>query len=76
MVAARLGCNKNIGIDNDRDGYFKSAKLIAKRLNINNVKFIKEEIKPSSTFASTDIVDMSRFFNADYGRESSYLISL
>ena len=56
MVASRLGCNRSVGIDNDRDKHFKNAKLIAERLNLNNVEFMKEEITPSSTFASTDIV--------------------
>lgn len=56
MVASWLGCNRSIGIDNDRDKFFNNAKLIAERLNIKNMEFKKEEITPSSIFDSTDIV--------------------
>ena len=56
MVAARLGCDRSVGIDNDRDKHFNNAKLIAERLGLNNVEFRKAEISPSSEFASTDIV--------------------
>jgi len=56
MVASRLGCSRCFGIDNDRDKHFSNAQLIAERLNIKNIEFEKEEIRPSSTFTSTDIV--------------------
>jgi hypothetical protein len=56
MVASRLGCDRSIGIDNDRDGHFRKAKLIAQRLCLKNVEFKKDEITPNSIFASTDIV--------------------
>ncbi len=56
MTAAWLGCHRSIGIDNDRDGYFSKAKLIAERLNLKQVEFRKEEITPSSRFEPTDIV--------------------
>lgn len=56
MVAARLGLNRSIGIDNDRDGHFNNSKLIAERLNLRNVEFKKEDITPCSTFEATDIV--------------------
>lgn len=56
MVASRLGCNRSIGIDSDRDKHFDNATLIAERLNLNGIEFKKEEITPSSKFFSTDIV--------------------
>ncbi|MFH1114442.1 MAG: class I SAM-dependent methyltransferase [Pseudomonadota bacterium] len=55
MVASRLGCDRSIGIDNDRDRHFSNAKVIANRLNIN-VDFRNDDITPHSTFPSTDIV--------------------
>lgn len=56
MVAARLGCDLSIGIDNDRDKHFNNATLIADRLGQVNVKFQKEEITATSSFVATDIV--------------------
>lgn len=56
MIAARLGCNLSIGIDNDRDKHFSNATLIAARLGHANVIFQKEEITPTSSFGGTDIV--------------------
>jgi hypothetical protein len=56
MLASRLGCNRSIGIDNDRDNHFGNANLIAERLNLNGIEFKKAEISPSSKLSSTDIV--------------------
>lgn len=56
MVAARLGCSRSIGIDNDHDGHFKNAKLIAERLGIQGIEFIKENISPDTALIPTDIV--------------------
>ncbi|KPK25500.1 MAG: hypothetical protein AMK69_14150 [Nitrospira bacterium SG8_3] len=56
MVASRLGCNRSIGIDNDKDKHFENANLIADRLNLPGLEFKKEEITPHSKFFSTDIV--------------------
>ena len=56
MVASRLGCQRSIGIDNDKDKHFENAHIIAQRLNLEGVEFKKEEIAPHSKFAATDIV--------------------
>ena len=57
MVAANLGCDKSIGIDNNRDGHFTSVRLIAETLNLGSgISFIEETITPTSSFESTDIV--------------------
>jgi hypothetical protein len=84
MVASRLGCNKCIGIDSDRDQHLKNAKLIAERLNLSNIEFMKEEITPGSAFASTDIVanvgglyhvdDPEKILELSYKMANKYLI--
>lgn len=56
MVAARLGCDVSIGIDNDRDSHFDKASLVAASLGIDSVYFKKQEITPDSSFEATDIV--------------------
>ena len=67
MLASRLGCEISIGIDNDRDRQLQNAVSIARRLNLDNVEFKKEEISPGSTFASTDIVaNVGGLYHVDY----------
>lgn len=56
MVASKLGCGKSIGIDNDRDNHFENARIIAKRLGLKDIEFIKADILPGSKFEETDIV--------------------
>jgi hypothetical protein len=56
MVAARLGCSYSVGIDNNRDGFFLTAPLIASRLGLNDVVFKDHTITPTSVLDSTDIV--------------------
>ena len=56
MIAARLGYERSIGIDNDKDGHFRNAKLIAELLGIRNVEFYRSEIDPDSIFEPTDVV--------------------
>lgn len=56
MIASRLGCNLSFGIDNNKHGFFDKSHEIIKRLGLDNVKFIKEEITGESNFPSTDIV--------------------
>lgn len=40
MVARRLGADRSLGIDNDRDGYLGKAAAIAARLRLSNVHFL------------------------------------
>lgn len=56
MLASKLGCDRCCGIDNDKSNHFQNAEVIAQRLGIDNVSFIKEEIAPDSNFQATDIV--------------------
>jgi hypothetical protein len=56
MVAARLGCDRCVGIDNDRDNHFGHAQAIAARLGLAKVVFQKREITASTSFEATDIV--------------------
>ncbi len=56
MIAARIGCDLSIGIDNDRDKHFRNAALIATRLGLTNVTFQKQEILPNALFDATDVV--------------------
>ncbi|HNP60348.1 MAG TPA: class I SAM-dependent methyltransferase [Nitrospirales bacterium] len=84
MVASRLGCNRSIGIDNDRDKHFEHANVIAERLNLHGVEFEKEEITPNSKFISTDVVvNVGGLYHVDapdkildlsYGMANKYLI--
>ena len=56
MVASRLGCDRSIGIDSDRDNHFSNAKTIAERLGLEGIEFRKDEITPRSEFPAADIV--------------------
>jgi hypothetical protein len=56
MVASRLGCNRCIGIDSNRDGLLQNASKIADLLGIRNVQFIQHEITRDSDFEAVDIV--------------------
>ncbi|MEH6524946.1 MAG: class I SAM-dependent methyltransferase [Sneathiella sp.] len=56
MTAANLGCQKSVGIDNDRDGHLRNATIIANTLELSNVEFLKAEISPDATFEKYDIV--------------------
>lgn len=56
MVASRLGCSPSIGIDDNSENHFGKAEIIANRLGLNDCRFIRAEIGPSSTFEPTDIV--------------------
>lgn len=84
MAASRLGCSKSIGIDSNRDNHLINAKLIAQRLHIDNVDFIKEEITTDSTFPSTDIIanvgglyhidNPEKILQLSYNMSNKYLI--
>lgn len=56
MIARRLGCNPSIGIDNNQQGFLDKSHIIADRLGLDNVKFIKADITSYSGFPCTDIV--------------------
>jgi len=70
MVAARLGCEKSIGIDNNRDNFFQNAPVIAQRLKIPNVEFIQQDIVPGAELPRTDIVaNVGGLYHVDCPRE-------
>jgi hypothetical protein len=56
MVAARLGCDKSIGIDNNKDGHFQKARKIAELLGMTSVTFREHEISEDTDLEATDIV--------------------
>lgn len=55
MAASRLGCVRSVGIDID-SGTITKSEIIAERLGLLGVEFIKERITPDSVFTPTDIV--------------------
>lgn len=56
MVAARLGCNRSIGIDSNRDGHLPKARKIAELLGMTSVTFLEQEITGTTELEATDIV--------------------
>jgi hypothetical protein len=84
MVAAKLGCDKSIGVDSNKAGHFEKAPLILNRLKLPNVEFIKEDITPTSTLLPTDIVanigglyhvdDPIKILELSYRMANKYLI--
>ena len=55
MAASRLGCDRSVGIDGDGETIAK-AGVIAQRLELRGVAFLKQQITPDSVLAPTDIV--------------------
>src|SRR5262245_3938289 len=56
MAASRLGCSSSVCIDNDKEGHFSNAAVIARRLNIKQVNFIKAGVRADARFTATDVV--------------------
>lgn len=56
MAARHLGVTRSIGIDNNRDGHFTKANLIAERLGIDNCTFIQMDVEGIENIESVDIV--------------------
>ncbi|HLB66235.1 MAG TPA: methyltransferase domain-containing protein [Candidatus Saccharimonadales bacterium] len=58
MVASRLGATKSYGIDNNfsKHDYALKVKDIAKRLGLDNVVFINEDVNNTQKLPKTDIV--------------------
>ena len=56
MLATKLGADQCVGIDSNKDGFLDSAAGIAQRLEIDNARFIRQEISGNSVFAPADIV--------------------
>lgn len=56
MVASRLGANKSLAIDNDKDGYTKNGMNMAKDLEIDNVEFIFKDVNEIHKLKKVDIV--------------------
>lgn len=58
MVASRLGASKSYGIDNNfsKHDYALKVEDIAKRLGIENIKFINEDVNKIEKLPRTDIV--------------------
>ena len=56
MLARRFGAYVSIGVDNGRDLFFSKAPIIAKRLGLTRVKFIKADVDNAEALMPTDIV--------------------
>lgn len=56
MVARHFGATKSRGIDNNRDGHFVNAKIIAERLGIDNIEFIQDDVNNLDQYDKSDIV--------------------
>jgi len=56
MVAARLGCDRCLGIDNNKDKHLTQAKAIAEILSISNIEFLETEISPQTEIPRCDII--------------------
>ena len=70
MVAAKLGCSKSVGIDSNKDNYLINSQEIARRLKLQNISFIQQEITPDSHFTKTDIVaNIGGLYHVDQPQE-------
>ena len=56
MTARHFGATISYGIDSDRDGYFDKAHIIASRIGLTNVSFIKEDVNNIERLEKVDIV--------------------
>ncbi|MBA4142212.1 MAG: methyltransferase domain-containing protein [Nitrosospira sp.] len=56
MAARHLGVAKSLGIDNNRDGHFTKAKLIAERLGLDNCTFVQMDVNDIENIEPLDIV--------------------
>lgn len=56
MVARLFGATTSYGIDNDKDGFFSKAKLIAEKSGLTNVHFIQKDVNDIDTLERVDIV--------------------
>ena len=56
MAARHLGADRAIGIDNDHGGHLGKAEMIAARLGLTGVHFVKADVGELATFERTDIV--------------------
>lgn len=56
MAARYFGVSESMGIDNDRDGFFTKARVIAERLNIDKCAFIQMDVNKIDTLDPVDIV--------------------
>lgn len=79
MAARHLGVTESIGIDNNRDGHFKKAKLIAERLDLGNCAFIQMEVNDIENIEPVDIVanvgGLYHVENPDVILEKSYALA-
>ena len=83
MVAHRLGANRVVGIDNNRDGMSDETAKIAKRLNVP-LEFHNINVEEASSLGQFDIVanigglyhvdDPESILDASYEMASQYLI--
>lgn len=56
MAARHLAVTKSIGIDNNRDGHFTKAELIATRLGVDNCTFIQMDVNDIENVEPVDVV--------------------
>jgi hypothetical protein len=56
MLARHFGATSAVGLDNDRDGYFIKSMLIAERLKLSGIRFVKEDVNDMNCIGQFDIV--------------------
>lgn len=56
MLARHFGASVSFGIDSDRDGHFGQAAMIAERLGLTNVEFLRQDVGGAAPLPRTDIV--------------------
>lgn len=57
MLARKLGASRSIGVDNDRDGHFAVAPVIAGRLGLGDVEFVKMDVNEAlGSLQEVDVV--------------------
>ncbi|MDD5298390.1 MAG: methyltransferase domain-containing protein [Rhodocyclaceae bacterium] len=56
MLARHFGATSAVGLDNDQNGYFQKSMLIAERLKISNIRFVKLDVNEMDAMGCFDIV--------------------
>jgi hypothetical protein len=84
MAARKLGAERSIGVDSDRDGHLAKAPVIAWRLGLTNVEFRKADVSDLPSFERTNIVanlgglyhvsDPKKVLGQSYALAKKYLV--
>jgi predicted RNA methylase len=56
MVARLLGADESYGVDSNRDGFLSNAQVIADRLGLTSVHFVRDDVGRVDLLPRTDIV--------------------